>query len=143
MPTPTPTSYDIFPYESHPFAQTHPDRLATVATLLGLKPPPVAKCRVLEIGCSDGGNLIPMAVELPGSTFLGIDLSAREIEDGQAMLDKLGLPNIELRRMGIEEFPENVDGTLRVPGSGEGEGTKMPNSAHGVCGLHFDYIICH
>src|SRR5262245_12059900 len=145
MSTPTPFSYDIFPYESHPFAQTHPDRLATVATLLGLKPPPVAKCRVLEIGCSNGGNLIPMAVALPGSTFLGIDLSAREIEDGQAMLDKLKLPNIELRRMGIEEFPGNVVDSLREstgvePGS---HGAAAAPSTRGASGLHFDYVICH
>ena len=32
----TTTSYDSMPYISHPFMQTHPDRLAAVATLLGL-----------------------------------------------------------------------------------------------------------
>ena len=32
------SSYDEVPYENHPFAQTHPDRLATVAKLLGLNP---------------------------------------------------------------------------------------------------------
>ncbi|MDP4217795.1 MAG: sigma-70 family RNA polymerase sigma factor, partial [Bacteroidota bacterium] len=31
--------YDEMPYEGHPFAQTHPDRLATVARLLGLDDP--------------------------------------------------------------------------------------------------------
>ena len=36
-------SYDDVPYESMPFAQTHPSRLATVATLFGLKPPPVLR----------------------------------------------------------------------------------------------------
>jgi hypothetical protein len=29
------TSYDEVPYESHPYPQTHPDGLATVAKLLG------------------------------------------------------------------------------------------------------------
>lgn len=120
-------SYDIFPYESNPFAQTHPDRLATVATLLGLKPPPVTKCRMLEIGCSNGGNLIPMAVALPGSTFLGIDFSVREIEDGLAALGKLGLPNVELRHVGIEEFAAERAGKPHA----EREGYV------------FDYIICH
>ena len=32
--SPQSNSYDDIPYESHPFAQTHPDRLATVATLV-------------------------------------------------------------------------------------------------------------
>src|SRR5947209_4017238 len=76
------TSYDTVPYHSHPFAQTHPDRLATVATLLGLKPPPVERCRVLELGCAGGGNLIPMALGPPESTFTGIDLSIRQVADG-------------------------------------------------------------
>lgn len=79
MSQPQPTSYDEVPYESYPFAQTHPDRLATVATLLGLRPAPVEQCRVLELGCAGGGNLIPMALTLPESTFVGIDLSARQI----------------------------------------------------------------
>src|SRR4051812_23249973 len=60
--TPLPgTSYDEVPYESHPYPQTHPSRLAAVATLFGLRPPPVETARVLELGCAAGGNLIPMA----------------------------------------------------------------------------------
>ena len=31
--------YDRVPYSNHPYAQTHPDRLATVAILHGLEPP--------------------------------------------------------------------------------------------------------
>ena len=42
-----PTTYDEIPYASYPYPQTHPDRLATVATLFGLKPAPVERCRVL------------------------------------------------------------------------------------------------
>lgn len=33
-----PTAYDEFPYESHPFALSHPANLATVGTLFGLRP---------------------------------------------------------------------------------------------------------
>ena len=36
-------------------------KLATIAILFGLAPPPVPHCRVLEIGCASGGNLLPMA----------------------------------------------------------------------------------
>src|SRR5438477_2820132 len=78
---PVATSYDEVPYQSDPFPQTHPDTLATIATLFGLSPPPVETCRVLELGCASGGNLIPMAIELPEAQFVGVDLSARQIAE--------------------------------------------------------------
>jgi methyltransferase-like protein/cyclopropane fatty-acyl-phospholipid synthase-like methyltransferase len=84
-----------------PFVDTHPDRLAAVATLFGLKPRSVETCRVLELGCAGGGNLTPMAVGLPGSQFLGIDLSPRQIADGQEIIRALALTNIELRTADI------------------------------------------
>src|SRR5688572_22268801 len=95
------TSYDVVPYLSKPYPQSHPDRLATVATLAGLRPVPVVSSRVLELGCAAGGNLIPMAVALPGASFVGIDLSSKQIEEGQKVVADLGLKNIELRRKDI------------------------------------------
>src|SRR5579872_5852443 len=83
------TSYDEVPYESKAFSETHPDRLATVATLFGMQPPKVERCRVLELGCADGANLIPMAVALPESSFVGVDLSARQVGDGDALIAAL------------------------------------------------------
>src|SRR5439155_18288231 len=96
-----PSSYDDVPYISHPFLQTHPDRLAAVATLLGLNPPPVTQCRVLELGCASGGNLIPMAEALPECVFVGVDLSERQIADGQKAVAALGLGNVSLRHLSI------------------------------------------
>ena len=66
-PAPPVNTYDEMPYEGHAYAQTHPSRLSVVATLFGLDPPPVETCRVLELGCASGGNLIPMAEGLPGA----------------------------------------------------------------------------
>ena len=57
----------------------------------------VTRCRVLEIGCAVGRNIIPMAQTLPNSTFLGIDLSPKQIEIGQHVVRQLNLSNIELR----------------------------------------------
>ena len=60
------TTYDEVRYSNYPYAQTHPDRLATVAALHGLSTPDPATARVLEIGCGAGGNLIAMATASPG-----------------------------------------------------------------------------
>jgi len=89
--------YDAVPYESHAYLATHPNRLATVATLFGLSPAPPTRCRVLEIGCAGGGNLLPMAVAFPESRFVGIDYSAVQIAEAEQARTALGLPNIEFR----------------------------------------------
>ena len=91
------TSYDQVPYPTKPVRLTHPARLAVAAHLFGLPYAPPDRCRVLEIGCGDGANLIPMAVALPGSRFEGFDLSPGPILRGQAVVERLGLRNITLR----------------------------------------------
>ena len=99
--------YDEMPYESHPYAQTHPGRLAAVAILFGLKPPPVETCRVLELGAAAGGNLIPAAECLPNAHFVGVDYSGRQVEDGQQLVQKLGLKNVDLRHASILDIDES------------------------------------
>lgn len=89
-------SYDLVPYPSGAFRQTHPDHLAALATLYGMSPARAPTCRVLELGCASGGNLIPMAVGLPGATFVGIDYSRREIDEGLKRTATLGLSNLTL-----------------------------------------------
>lgn len=116
-PDATPSSYDELPYIHAAFHQTHPDRLATVARLFGMTPPPVETCRVLELGCASGDNLMPMAEVLPGAQFIGIDLSVRQIEEGQAMVRALDMRNVDLRHVNILDVDD----------------------AYGK----FDYIICH
>ncbi|MBI2478687.1 MAG: class I SAM-dependent methyltransferase [Planctomycetia bacterium] len=95
------TSYDQVEYSSYPFQQSHPDRLATIATLFGMHPPRLDDCRVLELGCSSGGNLIPMADQLPQARFVGIDASTKAIEKGNQTIRAVGLQNIELRHADI------------------------------------------
>src|SRR3954469_1210034 len=112
-----PTSYDSIPYEGFPYGQTHPDRLATVARLFGMKAAPPERCTVLELGCAAGDNLIPMASELPGSRFLGLDLSSRQIEDGRRTIGALGVGNVELLHRSILDVDDDLG--------------------------RFDYVICH
>ena len=90
------TAYDAVSYPGLAFPQTHPDRLATMATLYGLPAVPPERCRVLELGCADGGNLIPMAYVLPESTFLGLDAAGSAVARGQEQIAALGLTNVTL-----------------------------------------------
>jgi SAM-dependent methyltransferase len=117
MPDVQPHSYDQIPYPSLAIRRTHPSHLAVLARLFGLPAPPPRRCRVLELGCAAGGNLLPMAVDFPDSQFLGIDASARQIADGQALVDALGLKNIELQPLDILAIPSDLE--------------------------PFDYILCH
>lgn len=92
------TPYDRYRYTSNAFAQSHPARLATVAALFGIASAPATACRVLELGCNDGSNLIPLAFYLPDSTFVGVDLAPTPIAAGCERIARLGLRNIELRQ---------------------------------------------
>lgn len=89
-------SYDAVPYDSLPLHPTHPNNLAVVAHFAGVEVPPLAHCRVLELGCASGGNLVPMAVNFPEGRFVGLDLSPAQIADGQRTVAALGLTNVTL-----------------------------------------------
>jgi SAM-dependent methyltransferase len=103
-----PLSYDTVPYPGHAYPQTHPDNLATIATLYGLKPAAIEHCRVLEVGCGDAANLLPMAYTLPGSRFVGVDLAPGAIDRGRAWAARLGLPNLTLDAMDLRDLPEEI-----------------------------------
>jgi SAM-dependent methyltransferase len=111
------STYDDVPYPSGPIRAAHPDRLAALAALCGLSPAPVERCRVLELGCSDGGNIAPLAELLPESEFVGIDNSPRQIDDGRRIVESLGLSNVRLECLDLLQLAADI-----------GE---------------FDYIICH
>jgi SAM-dependent methyltransferase len=98
------TAYDSVAYPSRSCPQAHPDRLATLATLFGMSPAPVARCRFLELGCGDAGNLLALAFALPGSSFVGIDLAASAIARGKAEALRLGLANVELHCADLLEW---------------------------------------
>ena len=59
---------------------------------------------MLELGCGDGSNLIPMAAGLPGSEFLGIDLAARPVSRGQQAIRDLGMANVQLVHGNLTEI---------------------------------------
>jgi cyclopropane fatty-acyl-phospholipid synthase-like methyltransferase len=95
-------------HDSRIVSATHPDRLAAMATLYGLKPPTVDVARVLEIGCADGGNLLAMAQSLPDATFVGVDPSERLVAEGRTAIASLGIANVDLRSMDLVDIDESL-----------------------------------
>ena len=101
-------SYDEVPYHSAPFAETHPVNLAVLGRLFGLETPDPDRCRFLELGCASGGNLIPMAVHLPGGWFEGIELSAAQAAEGASLVAELGLRNARIRQGDILDLGDEL-----------------------------------
>jgi SAM-dependent methyltransferase/methyltransferase-like protein len=101
-------AYDRVAYPCFAYPDTHPDRLATMALLHGLEPAPVERCRVLEIGCNEAANLIPMAYAIPGSEFVGFDLAGLPIARGQERIRELGLSNIRIFQADLMEVDERL-----------------------------------
>ena len=58
-------SYEDVVYISQPFGATSLNTLSARALLFGLNPVPLKKARVLELGCSFGGNIISQALYYP------------------------------------------------------------------------------
>ncbi len=114
----TGTPYDAVAYPSTLFTQTSPDRLATVARLAGLTPPPIATARMLEIACGDGMNLIALASAWPDAEFVGFDLAASAIERGRRWIADSGIANVRLEVLDITD-------------------------AAAALGGEFDYIVAH
>jgi len=106
--TPIKNTYDEISYTKHIYQQTQPNNLATIATLFGVQPPPVATCRVLEIGCASGINTIAMAQDIPNGEFTGIDYSEQQIKEGQNNIHSLGLQNITLKIMDIMDIQPDL-----------------------------------
>ncbi len=110
-------SYDEVPYQSYPYAQSQPENLKTLGVLFGMTPPAIETARILELGCAEGGNIIPHAVRYPKAEFIGVDLSKVQIDAGKVHLKELGLKNIELKCCSITDIDDEFG--------------------------KFDYIICH
>ena len=89
--------YDEVPYESRAVPLSSIDRIALHARLHGLETAAPDACRVLELGCAEGANLLAMAFYLDESTFVGVDASRVQIDRGIEARDRLGLDNLELR----------------------------------------------
>ncbi len=110
-------TYDELPYADYCHERSHPERLAAIAVLCGRSPPDVSRCRVLELGCARGANLLPMALDLPGGEFVGVDLSATQVHEASRRAEALGLRNARFVACSITEVGDELG--------------------------DFDYVVCH
>ena len=110
-------TYEQMAYPNWTHQETHPRQLEATARLFGMKPADVNGCKVLELGCAAGWNLITMAQSLPCSTFVGIDSSPSQIAEARALATEAGIGNVRLEQADILEMDESWG--------------------------KFDYIICH
>jgi hypothetical protein len=101
-------SYDELPYDSRPIPASHIEVLAIEAALAGVAAAPIERCRVLELGCASGGNLLPMADEFPQSQFVGLDLSPVQVEDGRRLAAQAGLTNAQLLAMDLMNINQDL-----------------------------------
>lgn len=100
--------YDAIPYQSAAVTGAHPAHLATMGTLFGMQPVDLNSCRVLELGCAEGGHLLPLAELFPNSQFVGVDYSPKQIEIGQQVVDRIGLQNLDLRAADILNLEDDL-----------------------------------
>lgn len=100
--------YDEVVYPNSPRVQTHPLRLGALAHLFGRNVASYYNCRILEVACGDGGNIINMALTAPGSQVIGIDLASGAIRRGQRTIAELGLGNIQLQAMDLRDAPSRL-----------------------------------
>jgi methyltransferase-like protein len=100
-------AYDAILYTGYPRAEMHPAVIAAVAKRYSFDAVPVHNCRVLEIGCGDGGHLLPLAVTLPESRFTGIDLSSAAIAKARETAAALNLNNIDCQVRDLMDVDEN------------------------------------
>jgi SAM-dependent methyltransferase len=105
---PTLASYDELPYDSLPLPETQPDFLAAVARLHGFEAPDPTHARILELGCAQGGNLVPLAWRWPESVCVGVELSRVQAEAGAAFIQRLGLPNVQIVHGDLAALPDDL-----------------------------------
>jgi len=110
-------AYEDIAYVGRPNHHSHPDRLAAIASLFGHAAPDPARARILEVGCGDAANILPLAAQLPDARVVGCDYSALLMGRARTRTAALGLVNVEL-----------VEGDLREIGPSLGA---------------FDYVIAH
>jgi SAM-dependent methyltransferase len=101
-------AYDQVRYPSAVQEGLHPATISVFACLHDRTFAPASGCRVLEIGCGEGANLMSIAATAPRSQLVGFDLAETAIAKGRATAAAAKLGNVELSVMDILKAPESL-----------------------------------
>jgi SAM-dependent methyltransferase len=102
--------YDDLAYKSCPVDWTAPERLALASLLHGGPRPSLVSYRVLELGCGNGANLLPLAYYRPHATFVGVDGARDPIDLALKRKSQLQLANIDFIHADIREASDRLSG---------------------------------
>ncbi len=78
--------------------------LRAVAKMYGMDTPVLETARVLTLGCDTGANLLPFCAAWPNSSVIGIDIEAESIAQGQELIARSGLTNLQLYCLQLDEL---------------------------------------
>lgn len=101
--------YDVIPYRHGAIPVSHPARIGVIGRMHGLNCALPDGCRVLELGCAEGMNLLPLADRFPKSEFIGVDLSPVQIATGEAARVASKLENVQLLSADLREFEPEAE----------------------------------
>jgi len=88
--------YEVYAYKGVTIPYSAPAHLALCSQWSGGPAPRSDHFSVIELGCGDGGNLLPLAFYHPDCTFVGIDRSRSALDRAQEVADRLNLENVRL-----------------------------------------------
>ena len=112
MSDPFSSRYDAIPYRHGAVPHSHPARIGAIARLFGMRVASPDRCRVLELGCAEGMNLLPLAERLPQSQFTGVDFSSAQIAVADEARRLVGIANANFVCADLRQFeaePEAFD----------------------------------
>lgn len=93
-PSSNPLNYERIPYLGTVAPSSAPDHLSLCSSWHYGPCPPIQNFRLIELGCGDGANLLPLAFYDPKSFFIGIDSSSAAIALATEGARSLGLENV-------------------------------------------------
>jgi SAM-dependent methyltransferase len=88
--------YEVYAYPGLTIPYTAPAHIALCARWSHGLAPSLERFRLVELGCGDGGNLLPLAFYHPESLFVGIDNSRAAVDRALDAANRLGLRNLRL-----------------------------------------------
>ena len=102
--------YDELPYKSLPIEWTAPERLALTSLLHGGPRQLLNAYTVLELGCGNGTNLLPLAYYRRHATFVGLDGAGSQIDVANARKSTLQLSNVSFVAADFADAAEQLSG---------------------------------